>query len=115
MCCPPTFPRPRAPQALGVLLYVLVYGKLPFEADSKLSVLFGKYTLPPGKPAVLVDLIRDLLVRVPQRAARPAGRMLMCRAVAWRSGRMLRASVCASAWLLAQHCFPWMIGGREGT
>ncbi len=29
-------------QALGVLLYVLVFGKLPFQGDSKLSVLFGK-------------------------------------------------------------------------
>lgn len=29
-------------QALGVLLYVLVFGKLPFQGDSKLSILFGK-------------------------------------------------------------------------
>lgn len=30
------------PQALGVLLFVLAFGKLPFQGDSKLSILFGK-------------------------------------------------------------------------
>eukprot|EP00983_Pelagomonas_calceolata_P102603 1158826-Pelagomonas_calceolata.AAC.5 len=54
-------------QALGVLLYVLVYGKLPFDGESKLSILFGKYTLPPGKPPVLVGLIKDLLVTDPEQ------------------------------------------------
>ena len=38
--------------ALGVLLYVLAYGKLPFPGDSKLSILYGKYDLPPGRPQV---------------------------------------------------------------
>ncbi|PNH09077.1 hypothetical protein TSOC_004328 [Tetrabaena socialis] len=28
--------------ALGVLLYVLAFGKLPFQGDSKLSILYGK-------------------------------------------------------------------------
>lgn len=54
-------------QALGVLLYVLVFGKLPFDGESKLSILFGKYSLPPGKPAVLVDLIKELLVTDPEK------------------------------------------------
>jgi hypothetical protein len=30
-------------QALGVLLFVLSFGKLPFPGDSKLAILFGKY------------------------------------------------------------------------
>jgi serine/threonine protein kinase len=38
--------------ALGVLLYVLAYGKLPFPGDSKLSILYGKYDLPPSRPQV---------------------------------------------------------------
>jgi AP2-associated kinase len=33
--------------ALGVLLYVLAYGRLPFTGDSKLAIINGKYELPP--------------------------------------------------------------------
>jgi AP2-associated kinase len=28
--------------ALGVLLYVLAFGKLPFQGDAKLSILYGE-------------------------------------------------------------------------
>jgi serine/threonine protein kinase len=34
-------------QALGVLLYVLCYGRLPFTGDSKLQIINGRYDLPP--------------------------------------------------------------------
>ena len=64
-------PRPAAPhlsarrrvsaQALGVLLYLLCYGRLPFSGDCKLQVLNGEYSLPPGRPAQLVELVRGLL------------------------------------------------------
>ncbi|GLI65494.1 hypothetical protein VaNZ11_009030 [Volvox africanus] len=47
--------------ALGVLLYVLAFGKLPFQGDSKLSILYGKYDMPPGRPAAMRSLIQDML------------------------------------------------------
>lgn len=48
-------------QALGCLLYLLVTGKLPFQAEAKLQILNGDYTLPEsGNPGV-INLIRDLL------------------------------------------------------
>eukprot|EP00775_Hariotina_reticulata_P009414 gene9414-9578_t len=34
--------------ALGVLLYVLCFGRLPFTGDSKLQVLNAKYDIPPN-------------------------------------------------------------------
>lgn len=34
-------------QALGVLLFVLCFGRLPFAGDSKLQILNGKYDMPP--------------------------------------------------------------------
>jgi hypothetical protein len=33
-------------QALGVLLFVLCFGRLPFAGDSKLQILNGKYEMP---------------------------------------------------------------------
>ncbi len=50
-----------------MLLYVLSFGKLPFQGDSKLSILYGKYDMPPGRPAALRSLIQDML----QVRARP--------------------------------------------
>ncbi|KAG2493277.1 hypothetical protein HYH03_008414 [Edaphochlamys debaryana] len=47
--------------ALGVLLYVLAFGKLPFQGDSKLSILYGKYDMPPGRPPAMRALIQDML------------------------------------------------------
>lgn len=44
--------------ALGVLLYVLCYGKLPFQADAKLAILNGKYDLPDTRPQPLRTLIQ---------------------------------------------------------
>ncbi|GFH25976.1 protein kinase domain-containing protein [Haematococcus lacustris] len=71
-------------QALGVLLYVLVFGKLPFPGDSKLSVLFGKYELPAGhnKPQVLCDLVRILLTTDP--AQRPDIVQVLSLLESWR-------------------------------
>ncbi|KAJ9526554.1 hypothetical protein QJQ45_017678 [Haematococcus lacustris] len=70
--------------ALGVLLYVLVFGKLPFPGDSKLSVLFGKYELPAGhnKPQVLCDLVRILLTTDP--AQRPDIVQVLSLLESWR-------------------------------
>eukprot|EP00798_Chlamydomonas_sp_ICE-L_P002789 gene2789-12664_t len=55
--------------ALGVLLYVLAYGKLPWPEDGKLAILWGKYEIPPGRPAAMEDIIRTLLTVDP--AIRP--------------------------------------------
>ena len=48
-------------QALGCLLYLLVTGKLPFQAEAKLQILNGDYTLPEGGTPGVINLIRDLL------------------------------------------------------
>lgn len=48
-------------QALGVLLFFLCYARLPFSGDSKLQVLNGDFSVPPGRPAQFEDLIRGLL------------------------------------------------------
>ena len=50
-----------AEQALGVLLFFLCYARLPFSGDSKLQVLNGEFSVPPGRPAQFEDLIRGLL------------------------------------------------------
>ncbi|KAI8462858.1 MAG: kinase-like domain-containing protein [Monoraphidium minutum] len=54
--------------AMGVLLFVLAFGRLPFQGDSKLAILYGKYDMPPGRHPLLRTLVRDLL------AVDPAGR-----------------------------------------
>ena len=48
-------------QALGCLLYLLIYGRLPFAAEAKLQILNGDYSLPEGPSVAVVNLIRDLL------------------------------------------------------
>ncbi len=50
-----------AAQALGCLLYLLIYGRLPFAAEAKLQILNGDYSLPEGPSVPVVNLIRDLL------------------------------------------------------
>lgn len=55
-----------------MLLYVLSFGKLPFQGDSKLSILYGKYDMPAGRPAALRSLIQDML-QVRARAHETAG------------------------------------------
>ncbi len=48
-------------QALGCLLYLLIYGRLPFAAEAKLQILNGDFSLPEGPSVPVVNLIRDLL------------------------------------------------------
>ncbi|KAK9835144.1 hypothetical protein WJX81_001027 [Elliptochloris bilobata] len=52
-------------QALGVLLYFLCYGRLPFGGDCKLQVLNGEFSVPPGRPTQFEELIRGLLTMNP--------------------------------------------------
>lgn len=58
-CCTPL---PYHLQALGCLLYLLCFGRLPFDGDAKLQILNGRYTMPSSRPEGLRGLIRDMLV-----------------------------------------------------
>ncbi len=49
-----------------MLLYLLCYGRLPFNGDCKLQVLNGEFSLPPGRPSQFMDLIRGLLTVDPR-------------------------------------------------
>mgnify|MGYP001114411417 CR=1 FL=1 len=49
-------------QALGCLLYLLCYGRLPFDAEAKLQIMSGRYSMPGSRPEQLRGLIRDMLV-----------------------------------------------------
>ncbi|PRW33784.1 putative serine threonine- kinase [Chlorella sorokiniana] len=51
--------------ALGVLLYLLAWGRLPFEGEAKLQVLNGRYSMPDGRPPALRALIKDCLTVSP--------------------------------------------------
>ncbi len=53
--------------ALGCLLHLLLYGRLPFAADARLRILEGRFELPPGRPPALEALVRDQLVVDPAR------------------------------------------------
>ena len=55
-------------QALGCLLYYLLFGKLAFQAEAKLQILNGDISVPPSRPPPLIALLRELLV------VNPAGR-----------------------------------------
>ena len=55
-------------QALGCLLYYLLFGKLAFQAEAKLQILNGNISVPPSRPPPLIALLRELLV------VNPAGR-----------------------------------------
>ncbi|WIA38907.1 hypothetical protein OEZ86_005060 [Tetradesmus obliquus] len=64
--------------ALGVLLFVLCFGRLPFAGDSKLQILNGKYDMPPtpSRAPQLRALIRAMLALDP--AQRPDIRQACC-------------------------------------
>ena len=49
-------------QALGCLLYYLMFGKLAFQAEAKLQILNGDVLIPPTRPPPLVALLKELLV-----------------------------------------------------
>lgn len=53
--------------ALGVLLYLLAWGRLPFEGEAKLQVLNGRYSMPEGRPPALRALIKDCLTVSPRQ------------------------------------------------
>jgi len=54
-------------QALGCLLYWLVFAKLAFTGESKLGVLNGNFTMPPtGGTELVRSLIQDMLVVDPK-------------------------------------------------
>lgn len=57
--------------ALGVLLYFLCFGKLPFDGEAKLSILNGRFSMPEGqqRPEALRSLIRAMLVVSPAERA----------------------------------------------
>uniref|UniRef100_A0A383WGG4 non-specific serine/threonine protein kinase n=1 Tax=Tetradesmus obliquus TaxID=3088 RepID=A0A383WGG4_TETOB len=63
--------------ALGVLLFVLCFGRLPFAGDSKLQILNGKYDMPPtpSRAPQLRALIRAMLALDP--AQRPDIRQVL--------------------------------------
>lgn len=68
--------------ALGVLLYLLAYGRLPFEGEAKLQVLNGRVPAPPeaeaaGRPPQLASLVRDMLTVSPRQ--RPTIRQVLVR------------------------------------
>lgn len=52
--------------SLGCLLYLLAYGRLPFDGDAKLQILNGTYALPPGRPAAIEHLIQAMLIVDPK-------------------------------------------------
>lgn len=52
-------------QALGCMLYLLCFGKLPFTGDSKLQVLSGKFVMPATRPSPLRSLISSILIADP--------------------------------------------------
>ncbi len=52
-------------QALGCLLYFLMFGKLAFQAEAKLQILNGDVIIPPTRPPPLVSLLKELLVVSP--------------------------------------------------
>lgn len=58
-----------AVQALGVMLFVLAYGRLPFQGESSLPILYAKYDMPPTRHPLLRGLIHNMLTVNP--AQRP--------------------------------------------
>ena len=56
--------------SLGCLLYLLSYGRLPFDAKNSLQILNVDYSLPKGRKAVIETLIKSMLKNDPK--ARPS-------------------------------------------
>lgn len=56
-------------QALGVLLYLMCFSQFPFQADDKLSVIRGRYNMPPSqhRPATRNLIAQMLYVDPAQR------------------------------------------------
>ena len=54
-------------QALGCLLYYLLFSKLAFNPDAKLQILNGEFTVAGNRPPAMVALLRELLVVPPAR------------------------------------------------
>ena len=87
--------------ALGVLTYLLAFGRLPFEGEAKLQVLNGRYAMPPPptegaaapapRPPGLLALIRDMLAVSP--AARPDIHQVCCCCTRSTSRPLLGASL----------------------
>lgn len=71
--------------SLGCLLYLIAYGKLPFDGEAKLQILNGKYSVPPGRPAGVEQLIADMLVVDPKKRITAAE-------VAERAARMMSST-----------------------
>jgi hypothetical protein len=46
LCCVSLYVHVDVAQALGVLLYVLCFGRLPFAGDSKLQIINARYDMP---------------------------------------------------------------------
>ena len=54
-------------QALGCLLYYLLFSKLAFNPEAKLQILNGEFTVAGNRPPAMVALLRELLVVSPAR------------------------------------------------
>lgn len=67
-------------QALGCLLYYLMYNKLAFAAEAKLQILNGDFTVSGSRPPAFVAVLRELLV------TQPARRLGMCNLQVLRAG-----------------------------
>ena len=52
-------------QALGCLLYYLMFNKLAFGPEAKLQILNGDFTVAGSRPPAFVALLRELLVTNP--------------------------------------------------
>jgi len=52
--------------SLGCLLYLMSYGKLPFDAKNSLQILNVNYIMPKGRNAAIESLIRSMLTSDPK-------------------------------------------------
>jgi hypothetical protein len=73
-CCGSLHVHDYVAQALGVLLYVLCFGRLPFAGDSKLQIINARYDMPRNG-----QHNRPQQVRERAHKARSRGRLCSCR------------------------------------